>query len=107
MQRHLSYTGMALLSLMFLAGCAAGPNELMGTAGPGGSAAGFWLGLWHGFISLFTFLLSLFREEVSVYEVHNNGAWYDLGFIIGVTSFFGGGGGKASRRSKRDPLGSS
>ena len=83
---------------LLLAGCAAGANDLANTAAPDGGVAGFWLGLWHGFIALFTFIISLFTETVSVYEVHNNGGWYDFGFILGVMIFFGGGAGGGSRR---------
>jgi len=90
-----------LVAVMFLAACAAGPNELLGSAGSEGIVAGFWHGLWHGFISLFAFIASVFWDDVAIYEVHNNGAWYDLGFVLGVMSFFGGGGGGARRRSKK------
>ena len=86
---------------MFLAGCGAGPNELVGSAGSGGVVAGFWQGLWHGFISFFSLVVSVFNDSVNIYEVHNNGLGYNLGFILGAMSFFGGGGGGASRRKKR------
>lgn len=85
-------------AVLLLAACAAGPNDLTGTAGPTGAPAGFLMGLWHGFIALFTFIFSLFTETVSVYEVHNSGGWYDFGFILGVMIFFGGGAGGARRR---------
>jgi hypothetical protein len=62
--------------------------------------AGFWLGLWHGLISPITFLVSLFNDHVSIYEVHNNGGWYNFGFMIGVSAIFGGGPGSASRRRR-------
>ena len=55
-----------------------------------GAVAGFWLGLWHGFIALFSFIISLFKENVGVYEAHNIGGWYNVGFILGVMIFFGG-----------------
>lgn len=84
--------------LLLLAACAAGPNEVAGTPGPTGQPAGFLLGLWHGFIALFTFVISLFSDSVSMYEVHNNGGWYDFGFILGVMIFFGGGAGGARGR---------
>ena len=60
---------------------------------------GFWWGLLHGFISLFTFIISLFKEDVAMYAVNNNGGWYDFGFIFGVSIFFGGGS-KASKKRK-------
>jgi hypothetical protein len=59
---------------------------------PGGRAAGFWAGLWHGLISPITFLVSLFSPRVRIYETNNRGRWYDFGFIIGVSGAFGGGG---------------
>lgn len=61
---------------------------------------GFWWGLLHGFISFFTFIISLFKDEVAVYAVNNNGGWYDAGFILGIMSFYGGGT-KASKKKKR------
>lgn len=74
-----------LLPLLLLgAGCAAGPNALVGTPGADGTVAGFWLGLWHGIICPIAFIISLFRSDVAFYEVHNNGAWYNLGFLLGV-----------------------
>ena len=36
-------------------------------------------------------LISLFTSEVNIYEVQNNGNWYDFGFILGVAMAFGGG----------------
>ena len=92
---------LALGALVLLAGCAAGPNDLAGTASADGDVAGFWLGLWHGFIALVTFVISLFTDSVSVYEVHNNGGWYDFGFVLGLLIALGGGGGGASRGRRR------
>ncbi len=89
--------GLVLGAMLLLAGCAAGPNDVAGTASPDGDVAGFWLGLWHGLIALITFVISLFTDSVSVYEVHNNGGWYDFGFILGLMIALGGGGGGASR----------
>lgn len=81
--------------LLLLSSCAAGPNPAV-DAGP--DPAGFWLGLWHGFITPVTFVISLFTDEVSIYEVRNNGNWYDLGFVIGLSAIFSGSGGAAGSR---------
>jgi hypothetical protein len=86
---------------MALAACAAGPNPAIDTAPPaGGEAAGFFPGLWHGIISPVTFLISLFTDDVNIYEVHNNGNWYDFGFVLGAGILFGGffGAGRSGRR---------
>ena len=56
---------------------------------PEAKPAGFWAGVWHGNIAPITFVVSLFNKDVSIYETHNNGAWYNLGFLLGVSSAFG------------------
>lgn len=93
---------LVLVSVVFaallLGACAAGPNEYEGVPDEDGEVAGFWLGLWHGFISPFTFIISLFSETVHVFEVHNNGNWYVFGFLMGASIIFGGSGGGAARR---------
>lgn len=90
----------AILAVVALAGCVPGPNQLVGSPHNVGEAAGFWQGLLHGFIALFTFIVSLFSDKVDMYEVNNNGTWYNLGFLLGVMMFFGGGGGGAGRGSR-------
>jgi hypothetical protein len=91
--------GVVTLALLVLLGaCAAGPNPAV-DAGP--DPAGFWLGLWQGLISPITFVVSLFTDDVNIYEVNNNGNWYDAGFMLGIACAFsgaGGGGAAASRR---------
>jgi hypothetical protein len=87
-----------LFTLCFAAGCTAGPNVFKNTPGPNGSVAGFWLGLWHGFILPFAFVVSLFSEKVTIYEVHNTGIWYNFGFLLGAAMIWGGGGGASARR---------
>ena len=82
------------LVAVIAAGCAAGANPQVDT---GQDPAGFWLGLWHGFITPVTFVVSLFRDNVNVYEVANNGNWYDAGFVLGLSMIFSGGG-AAGRR---------
>jgi len=67
-------------------------------AGKHGEVAGFWIGLWQGFIAPFVFVASLFKADLNVYEVHNNGVWYNFGYLFGLACFFGGGGNRASRR---------
>ncbi len=89
--------------LILLTGCAAGPNEFEDTPpSEADQAAGFWLGLWHGIIAPITFVISLFNDNVGMYEVHNNGGWYNFGFLFGLASVWGGGGGgaAAARRSR-------
>ncbi|MDI1324929.1 MAG: hypothetical protein PSV36_19450 [Algoriphagus sp.] len=58
---------------------------------------GFLGGLWHGIIAPFSFVLSIFLDNVAMYAVNNTGGWYDFGFVIGAGILFGGGG-KASNK---------
>ncbi len=90
-RRLLLLVGMALL----LTACAAGGNPM---EGQGHDQAGFWLGLWQGLIVPITFIVSLFNDHVSIYEVHNDGNWYDFGFVLGLTFPYGAAGGGAARR---------
>jgi hypothetical protein len=92
-----------LLVLVVLAGCAPGPNSMADVPREDGEVAGFWMGLWHGFASPVMFIISLFNKSVEVYEIHNNGGWYTLGFLLGASAIFGGssGGAAGSRRRRR------
>jgi hypothetical protein len=95
--RLLALIAVFVLLAAALSGCAPAANSAA-TQGPG--VAGFWQGLWHGFILLFTFFISLFNHNVGIYEVHNNGGWYNFGYLLGVMTFWGGGGGGAARGSR-------
>jgi hypothetical protein len=88
-------------TLLVLVACAAGPNNVAHVDAP--HIAGFWLGLWHGAISPITFLISLFNHHVSIYDVHNNGNWYNFGFMIGASAVFSGAGrsGAAARPRRK------
>lgn len=67
----------------------AGPNSKFQQ--PDAKPAGFWAGLWHGFILPITFIIRLFNPNVGIYELNNNGRWYDFGFFLGLSGSFGGG----------------
>lgn len=98
MSRVARSAGVAGAVLLVLAACAATGND---SAGGAGGQPGFWLGLWHGVISPVTVIVSLFRDDVGIYAVANSGAWYDVGFMVGVSAFFGStsrSGGTARRR---------
>jgi hypothetical protein len=98
MKSSLALLVLVLLLLNVLAGCAPGLNEFKGTPDQHEVVAGFWLGLWQGFIAPFAFLVSLFKNSVSIYEVRNNGAWYNFGYLFGLACFFGSSGNRAARR---------
>ncbi|MBN2016616.1 MAG: hypothetical protein JW794_00535 [Candidatus Cloacimonetes bacterium] len=93
--------GAILLIILLVVSCTAGINQMEDKPNKEGKVAGFWKGLWNGFIILFTFIISLFNDNVTIYEVHNNGALYNLGFLLGIMFFFGGSGGGAASHKKR------
>lgn len=75
---------LVVIVALFAVGCAAGPNSAKGTNDIEGNVAGFWMGLWHGVIAGITFIISLFTDKVQIYEIHNNGGWYNFGFLLGL-----------------------
>jgi hypothetical protein len=89
---------LVLLLLVMLPGCVPGPNIVKGAPGAKATVAGFWLGLWQGFIAPVVFVISLFKSDLNIYELHNNGAWYNLGYLFGLACFFGGSGKRARCR---------
>jgi len=52
---------------------------------------GFFMGLIHGFIMLFSFIGSIFMD-IRMYSFPNSGVMYDFGYLIGASMFLGGGG---------------
>jgi hypothetical protein len=100
MKSSLTLVVLVLLLLNILSGCAPGANQFKGTTSERDGVAGFWLGLWHGFIAPLVFVASLFKSNLDIYEVHNNGAWYNFGYLFGLACFFGGGGKRTARRKQ-------
>ncbi len=64
------------------------PDPLFNKPGPNGRVAGILLGIWHGFISPVTIVLSFVNKDLQMYEVHNDGGPYNLGFLIGLVIWF-------------------
>ena len=79
------------IPLALLTACAVQSNAVVQSGAPG-----FWLGVWHGFIFPFAFIVSLFNNEIAVYAVPNNGTWYNFGYFVGVV--FLGVGARSSKR---------
>ncbi len=94
--RFLILIALLVLIALSLSACAPGANPLQNVPPEGGTIAGFWLGLWHGIIAPITFIISIFRSDVNFYEVHNDGFWSNLGFVLGAGILLGGS--SASRR---------
>jgi hypothetical protein len=81
----------ALLLVLVATGCAHQPPPALP------DPPGFFSGLLHGFLMLFSFIGSIF-PDVRIYAFPNSGFGYDLGFLIGASSFLGGGARGVRRR---------
>ena len=64
---------------------APGPNPMINQPDGLGRVARAGAGLWHGIIAPVTLVFSFFDDNIHMYEVHNAGSEYDLGFFLGVT----------------------
>ena len=73
--------------LLLVAGCAAGDNNEWTDTNP----AGFFAGLWHGALLVIALIVSFFTNDVTIYEISNTGATYNLGFVLGTLIVYGGG----------------
>ena len=105
MKKILTFILLAML-LITLTACAPGstvsldkPNSEIQLTMPGanpeldkpaenGQVAGLGTGLWHGLISVVTLILSFINPDIQMYEVHNTGSLYNLGFLIGAVLLF-------------------
>ncbi len=74
-----------LMLAFFLNGCFPGGGTYS-TNEP----AGFFSGIWHGWIAPVSLIVGIFKDGVRIYEPYNSGWWYDLGFYIAVIAGFGG-----------------
>lgn len=79
MKQRYAAIGIILILAIITLSCAPGNERWQW-----GSKAGFWAGIWHGLIIIITFVVSLFTQEVNIYEVNNAGWPYNIGFLIGL-----------------------
>lgn len=80
---------LAIAVVASLAACAHQPD-----VPPVIDVPGFFTGIWHGLVAPFALVGSVF-SDVRIYAFPNTGAWYDLGFLLGLGAW---GGGAAARR---------
>ena len=74
-----------LIMISMISGCIPGDGSY-----DAGNLAGFFTGVWHGWIAPISLVLSFFDNDIRIYEVMNTGIMYDLGFYIAIISGFGG-----------------
>ncbi len=72
------------LCAVLLAGCIPGDGSYET------DPAGFFSGVWHGWVAPVSLVIGIFNHNIRVYEPINTGWWYDFGFYIAVISGFGG-----------------
>lgn len=87
MKRKYKYLIMVMLIIVYsctLIGCLPGIGHYSS-----GDPAGFFSGIWHGWMAPFTLIMSLF-SDIQFYEIINTGFTYNLGFYIAIISGFGG-----------------
>lgn len=78
----------ALALVLMVSACANPPADPL----PAQDPSGFFSGVWHGMIVTFSFIGSLFSDNIVIYDIDNTGGWYDFGFLLGAGIFFGSGG---------------
>lgn len=71
--------------LVIMTGCVPGDGTYTAQ-----KPAGFFWGVWHGWIAPVSLIIGLFNKNIRIYELNNTGWFYDLGFYIAVISGFGG-----------------
>ena len=52
--------------------------------------AGFFWGIWHGWIAPISLVVGIFNKSIRVYERNNHGWWYDFGYYMAIIGGFGG-----------------
>lgn len=84
MNRFLLFLVVVTVLTLTFSACAPGAVERDET-----SSAGFFWGIWHGWIAPISLIWHFFNPEIRIYEVNNTGWWYDLGFYIALIGGFG------------------
>ncbi|NWL86767.1 hypothetical protein DMN77_04035 [Paenibacillus sp. 79R4] len=76
---------MLLALMVLLSGCVPGDGTYTAQ-----NQAGFFWGIWHGWVAPISLVIGLFNHDIRIYEINNSGWWYDLGYYLAVISGFGG-----------------
>lgn len=77
-------TILLIVITLMLTGCVPGDGTYTAS-----KPAGFFWGIWHGWIAPISLIIGLFKRNIKIYEVINTGWWYDFGFYIAIISGFG------------------
>lgn len=85
-----------VVGLITLAGCVPGDGKHTYE-----KPAGFFWGIWHGWIAPVSLIWGLINPDIRVYEIQNTGWWYDFGFYIAIISGFGSLGFQRGKRKQK------
>jgi hypothetical protein len=85
MKNKILFLMISVFVLVALSGCIPG-DATSSVAHP----AGFFWGIWHGWIAPISLIISIFDKNIHIYEVANSGFWYDLGYYMAIIGGFGG-----------------
>ena len=83
--KSVALTLLTLFLLIAFTACMPNPVESAGSP-----PAGFFKGVWHGWIAPISLIVGFFNDTTRVYDPNNTGWWYDFGFYMAVISGFGG-----------------
>jgi len=83
-RKKILYSLSFVLLILILSGCLPGGGHYSPV-----KPAGFFSGIWHGWIAPFILILSIFSPGLTIYESFNTGWWYDFGFYISIIAGFG------------------
>ena len=78
------FISILILAIIILTGCV--PGDKTSTLE---NPAGFFWGVWHGWLAPISLIVGFFNRDIRIYEVFNKGWTYDLGYYIAVISGFG------------------
>lgn len=84
-KRKVIFIGLLAFMVMAFVACIPGTGKYT-PAEP----AGFFSGVWHGWIAPISLIGGIFNHSIRVYEPINSGWWYDFGFYISIIAGFGG-----------------
>jgi hypothetical protein len=84
-RKLLLLVAMTIFLIFALSGCIPGDGTYTAD-----KPAGFFWGIWHGWVAPISLIISIFAKNISIYEPNNTGWWYDFGFYMAIISGFGG-----------------
>ena len=84
-RKNILLAGILVLFVISLSSCMPGS----GNTNPENPANFLW-GIWHGWIAPISLVVSFFRPEITIYDCHNTGLWYNIGYYMAVVGGFGG-----------------